>query len=111
VIGPLVRLRSRSLYSCIAGRASWEAPVKVNADVLNELIFWKENLSEMNVCSLDHVFSNENADVSVDVYNHANVFVDASGTGFGGFIEGVEQIKILGCWKDIEANLSSTWRE
>jgi hypothetical protein len=54
-------------YSCISGRASWEAPVKVNANVLNELIFLKENLSEMNVCSLDHVFSNENADVYVDV--------------------------------------------
>lgn len=106
VIGPLARLRSRSLYDCIGGRASWNAPVLLNACAVDELMFWKENIEAMNLTSLaDDVRSDPAAEAE------SIVFCDASGSGFGGYIEGREDSHVVGSWSDTETGLSSTWRE
>jgi hypothetical protein len=42
-MGPVVRLRTRSLYDCLLARAGWDAPVIVNSKAVDEIIFWKEN--------------------------------------------------------------------
>ena len=74
VMRNVVRFRSRSLYRCIAGRASWDAPVKVDSNALDEL-FWRENLKNLNECEFQ---KGEDAFVSSEIYS--NVFVDASGS-------------------------------
>ena len=42
-MGPVVRLRTRSLYDCLLARAGWDASVIVNSKAVDEIIFWKEN--------------------------------------------------------------------
>ncbi|MCG7877889.1 MAG: reverse transcriptase domain-containing protein, partial [Candidatus Thiodiazotropha endolucinida] len=99
-IGPLVRLRTRSLYDCVQNRASWEAPVLVGAKALDELIFWKENIRSLN----ESCFSEGSV---ID----KSVFCDASGAGFGGYILDVQDSEVVGSWSETESALSSTWRE
>ena len=36
-MGPIVRLRSRSLYQCVLSRASWDAPVLVTSKAFDEI--------------------------------------------------------------------------
>ncbi|XP_060552693.1 uncharacterized protein LOC132713971 [Ruditapes philippinarum] len=96
VLGPVVRLKSRSLYQCIQSKASWNAPVKVSSEVLSELIFWKENLRSLNMCSFGQMESVDNASVSVDVIGVKNVFVDASGSGFGSYVDGIDDSQFFG---------------
>ena len=43
VFGKLVSRMTRYLYKCIISRASWNAPVQVNNEAIQELKFWKEN--------------------------------------------------------------------
>lgn len=106
-IGPLVRLRSRSLYECVVGRASWEAPVVVSSKAFDEMIFWKENLRLLNSGKLGS--ARTQGEEQNDVQNV--VFCDASGAGFGGFIDGNSDSQVTGCWSNTESGLSSTWRE
>ena len=40
-----------------------------------------------------------------------NVYVDASATGYGGYIDGVANSQVFGAWSALEADSSSTWRE
>ena len=115
VIGTNVRLHSRALYDCVSARATWDAPVKFTCSGLSEMIFWPENLKKFN-CSylrdkgecLSNAFDGEKENGDVE---YTNVFVDASGSGFGGFIEGIEGSEIAGSWLSHERILSSTWRE
>jgi hypothetical protein len=106
-IGPVVRLRSRSLYECVASRASWEAPIMINSRALDELLFWKENLIKLNKGCLQKAVDTEIK--STD--KQKIVFCDASGAGFAGFIEGDDDSHVTGCWSEQESSLSSTWRE
>ena len=75
-IGKLVRLRSRSLHKLVQCRASWDAPVLVSSKALNELIFWKENLTTLNGSNL-HTFSD----------SEKYLFCDASGA-----------VLVVSCW-------------
>ncbi|VDI24509.1 Hypothetical predicted protein [Mytilus galloprovincialis] len=45
-VGPVVRLRTRSMYECILYKASWNAHVLLNGRSLDEIIFWKENIEK-----------------------------------------------------------------
>ncbi|XP_053400643.1 uncharacterized protein LOC128557357 [Mercenaria mercenaria] len=114
-IGDTVRLRSRSLYDCVASRSGWNAPVQVSSTALCEIMFWKDNLRKLNMNDLETKSVNR-AYVTVDAsearyVEYANVFVDASGAGFGGFIEESENSEVTGSWLGSESILSSTWRE
>jgi hypothetical protein len=115
VFGSVVRLRTRNLYDCVNSRASWDAPVKISSGAFDELIYWKENLRNLNQCMLhsahcDVAYVFDDASGSGNC-NYANVFVDASNIGFGGYIQGVAESDIVGSWLESESNLSSTWRE
>ena len=81
VISGKSRLMTREMLKCIDSRASWKAYVKVNDKALNELNFWKDNVRSLNQkgkhLKHDHVC----------IYN---VFVDASSSGYGGYIEKVD---------------------
>ena len=39
------------------------------------------------------------------------MFSDASGSGFGGFIEHLTDSELIGSWSENENGKSSTWRE
>ena len=99
-VGHLVRLRTRALYDCVQTRASWEAPVMVSSKALEELIFWKENLRSLNESSFSDALVMDKS-----------IFLDASGTGFGGYIAGIPDSEVVGSWSETESMLSSTWRE
>ena len=99
-IGPLVRLRTRALYSCLLARASWDSPVMIQLNAYHELNFWKENLKKIN----------GRAFIGIEATDKV-MFSDASGSGFGGFIEHLTDSELIGSWSEAESAKSSTWRE
>lgn len=106
-VGKVARFRTRSLYSCVTSRASWTAPVMVSSQALDEIDFWRENIRALNGAELSyHHLYVESAQKA-----QTFVFCDASGAGFGGYIENNEDSDVIGCWSDTECGLSSTWRE
>lgn len=102
VLGSTVRFRSRYLYECVGSRASWDAPVLVNSEVVTELVYWKDNLVALNSSPLmDRKHS----------FDGMQAFCDASSSGFGGFVLNVDPSFVIGSWSVEESCLSSTWRE
>ena len=105
-IGSEVRLRTRSLYQSVTSRASWEAPVKVSHEAVAEIEFWRDNVRVFNKAELrSDTLRNDAADAQTVVS------CDASGAGFGGYLEGEKDSQVIGCWSESECELSSTWRE
>lgn len=112
VFGDIVRMKTRFLYYCISSKASWEAQVKITADALREIEFWRKSVSILNGngCSIDFVSAS----------NVCSLFLycDASDVGFGGYFECINDDNdnvfmgsVVGNWTAEEAMQSSTWRE
>jgi hypothetical protein len=80
VMGEEVRLRTRYAYECILERASWKAPVQVSKEAEGEFIFWYQNIKKMN--ERDSYLCQLTDDETYD----ANIFCDASGMGYCGYI-------------------------
>ena len=99
-MGPVVRLRTRSMYDCLLARAGWDAPVLLNSEAVSEIVFWKENLAILN-----------GRDLSIVEQYSCIVYSDASGTGFGGYVVNIADNEVMGSWNAIESLNSSTWRE
>lgn len=76
VMGKIVSLRTRALYGCILSRASWEAPVFITQEAIDELHFWKDNASIMN---------RNGRDIAENMENQIEVYCDASSVGYGGY--------------------------
>lgn len=76
VVGKLVSMRTRALYWCILSRASWNAPVVVTSEAIEELEFWLKNARALNMKGR---FLEENIDCEIEV------FCDASAAGYGGY--------------------------
>ena len=83
VISNKTRLMTREMLKCIDTRTSWNAHIKVNDKAMKELYFWKENVRTLNQTGkhLKHKH--------VCLYN---VFVDASSSGYGGYIEKIDNV-------------------
>ena len=103
-MGPIVRLRSMSLYQCVLSRASWDAPVLVTSKAFDEILFWKCNIHSLNCGKLEEFDGFCENEQTV-------VYCDASGAGFGGYVENHNNSDVVGCWSESETGLSSTWRE
>ncbi|VDH99940.1 Hypothetical predicted protein [Mytilus galloprovincialis] len=43
VLGDIVRRNTRFLYDCVQARASWNAPVRITVEAIDELGFWKNS--------------------------------------------------------------------
>ncbi|CAC5415989.1 unnamed protein product [Mytilus coruscus] len=99
-VGPVVRLRTRSMYECILYRESWNANVLLNSRSLDEIVFWKENIEKINGREL-HI---------VEQYSSV-VYTDASGIGYGGYLVKATDEENMGSRHDVEKLKSSTWRE
>lgn len=89
VIGKLVSMRTRALYWCILSRASWNAPVFITSEAIEELQFWQKNARGLNMKGR---FIQENIDCEIEV------FCDASAVGYGGyFVEKDRAVRIDSC--------------
>ncbi|XP_063416794.1 uncharacterized protein LOC134699037 [Mytilus trossulus] len=99
-MGPVVRLRTRSMYDCLLYRASWNAPVLLNSKALDEIVFWKENVAILN-----------GRDLSIVEQYSCIVYSDASGIGFGGYAVSISDTEVMGSWNSVESLKNSTWRE
>lgn len=100
-IGKIVRFRTRYMFYCLQTRASWDSPVLIDSNVLDELVFWKENVRDINGLP----FSKVELDATLEVYS------DASHTGYGGYIVDKRGSAVIGSWSEQESSQSSTWRE
>ena len=104
VMRKVVRLHLRFLHKCISERTSRNSAVVLDKFALDELDFWKKNFSKLNECDF-----RESADV-LCVMECMNVYVDASATGYGDYIDGVATSQVFAAWSALEADSSSTWR-
>ena len=72
------RLMTRYMYKCIDSRASWNAPVRITPEVITELTFWNTNLVSLN---------ERGKPIKDGRLCSYSLFSDASGTGYGGYVE------------------------
>ncbi|VDI65147.1 Hypothetical predicted protein [Mytilus galloprovincialis] len=110
VLGDIVRRNTRFLYDCVQARASWNAPVRITVEAIDELGFWKNSCRTLNLVGVDICSVN-----LTDMYD-IELFCDASDVGFGGYFSTVldfhsENHEIYGNWFAGEQFESSTWRE
>ena len=99
-IGPLVRLRTRSMYSCLEKRASWNSIVEIDSLALSEMVFWAKN-----------VRANNGSKLLCNRVCETYAYSDASTGGYGGYIVSQEDGDTIGRWSQLESPKSSIWRE
>jgi hypothetical protein len=89
-------------------RLSWDSPIWLTHEAEGELRFWLENIEKMNFEG--SYFSQ----LTVEACK-ANMFSDASGVGYGGYIAkeaGKSMLgEVYGACDAPEACMSSIWRE
>ena len=99
-LGPIARLRTRSMYCLLNSRTSWADRLIINDEVKEELYFWRSCIDEFNGQKLWKSAS------AVRV-----VYSDASGTGYAGYTVEHGCHVAHGQWTECEKGKSSTWRE
>ena len=100
-VGHAVNFHTRCLYQDILSRFNWHSVIELSSKSIEELKFWRENLSILNS---DHIrVHKSNSDL--------NVYSDASDSGYGAFIREKDNSEVLGLWTSEESCQSSTWRE
>ena len=99
-LGPVARLRTRSMYCLLNTRQAWSDNLVINDDVKGELLFWKHCIDSFNGQKLWLSPS------AVRV-----VYSDASGTGFASYTVKHGCHLAHGQWNEVERSKSSTWRE
>ena len=100
-VGLVVQLRTRSMYKCLNQRASWSSPVRVSAEALDEMLFWKEHVRSLNKAELGQAWNAPDS----------NIYSDASDLGYCGYITSDLENPVIGTWSTEEGKSSSTWRE
>ena len=100
VFGNITNLMLRYSHMSIIERISWDSYFNVNTLVLNELIFWDNNLEKLN-----HRF------IHTKIITERIVYSDASSTGCGGFIVDIQDSICYRSWDVGEKEMSSTYRE
>ena len=80
-----VRLRTRELFNCIIAGASLNAPVLVSKLAISELEYW--NTSVVNL----YLKGKSLQCLQICL---VNIYIDASATGYGGYIEAFRQISV-----------------
>ena len=96
-----VNVHTRGLYQDILSKFNWHSVKELCSKSIEELKFWRENISILNS---DHIrVHRSNSDL--------NVYSDASDTGYGAFIKEKDNSEVSGLWTNEESCQSSTWRE
>lgn len=99
-IGNVTRLMSRNLYTVINSSTSWNGFVRLNKQAINELEFWKNNVSKLNGIPL---WPSKQKPSRI-------VYSDASNVACGSFIT-IQNKVFQQNWSDKEKSYSSTYRE
>ena len=99
-LGPITRLRTRSVYADINCSRSWADRLCLSIDSQLELKFWLDSVDFLNGKPI--WFSSGATRV---------VYSDASTTGYGGYMVELGNDVAHGLWSADESGLSSTWRE
>jgi hypothetical protein len=100
VVGNVSRIMTRHCSMSIVAAQDWDSAFKLDQYSVNEIEFWRENLSAANV---RHCFTN-NAP-------HCFIYSDASGTGCGAHMTLNQDYICHNMWSKEEGAKSSTWRE
>lgn len=99
-LGPIARLRTRSMYTDINSCPSWHSYLYLSRESLDELDFWCKNIVQYNGQPI--WFKSGATRV---------VYSDASDRGYGGYSVELGPEVAHGNWSKEEAIQSSTWRE
>ena len=100
VIGNVAHIMTKYLSIDILSADTWNSFITLSDDSIEQISFWKNNLSDINVRKF-----------TTDVSCNTIVYSDASSTGYGGYIVENPDSIAHGMWSDSEKLLSSTWRE
>jgi hypothetical protein len=100
VIGNVAHIMTKYLSIDILSADTWSSFITLSDDSIEQISFWKNNLSDINV----RMFT-------TDVSCNTIVYSDASSTGYGGYIVENPDSIAHGMWSDSEKLLSSTWKE
>ena len=99
-LGPIARLMTRSLYTIINHRITWNDKVLWTKEAGGEIKFWEDNIESLNGKEMRYKAG------AVRL-----VYSDASNTGYGGYTVGIGSTVAQGQWSESESQTSSTWRE
>ncbi|KAK3096540.1 hypothetical protein FSP39_001138 [Pinctada imbricata] len=102
VFGTIARLRTRYIFMTINSKESWSAPVLLNSNAFDEILYWKENSVRLNCTDIG---------VQTQKSPKVNIYSDASHSGYGGYIADVTASDVIGTWSESESLESSTCRE
>ena len=104
-LGPIVRLKTRALYSCIhEGDFGWHQRIVLSDRAKLELSFWMENLAQLDGFPL----ANKHFSVTPTYFKAG----DASGTGcYLALVSGTQETLISTSFTRDQRLKSSTWRE
>lgn len=100
VIGNVAHIMTKFLSIDILSADTWNSFITLSDDSIEQISFWKNNLSDINVRKF-----------TTDVSCNTIVYSDASSTGYGGYIVENPDSIAHGMWSDSEKLLSSTWKE
>ena len=100
-LGPVARMRTRSIYSVINKASFWDQKVSLSAEALNETKFWSECLGDYNGQPIWPI------DPSIKIMTYS----DASNTAWGGYVVHIYDQVAKGNFSENEIGQSSTWRE
>ena len=100
VLGSVTNMMLKHCHRTIVSRISWDSFFKLDEKAIEELLFWQENFSNLNVRNLQEIRT-----VTRIVYS------DASAVGAGGYVVDVQGAQIFRQWDEGEESNSSTWRE
>ena len=103
-LGSLSRMFTRSMYACVNSAQSWNSHVVRSDEVTLELEFFA-GLDRLKYTQPIWLASVRSVPIQV------SLFVDASESGWGGFIDGVPSSAAHGYFSLVERLESSTWRE
>ena len=100
-LGPVVRIRTRSLYAVINEACYWDEMVALSEEALDEIRFWFENFDRLNGIPIWPAF------FLVNVFS----YLDASEFAWGGYIVSSRYSIAKGTFSESEINTSSMYRE
>ena len=100
VLGSITNMMLKHCHRSIVTRFTWDSFYRIDEKVLEELRFWKENFTNLNVRKLSECKAVTRI-----------VFSDASAVGAGGYVVDVQGAQIFRQWEIGEELRSSTWRE
>ncbi len=86
-VGPVVRLFTRNVHFTIANRTFWNDTFLISGHLKEELKFWRYNTTAFNGYSI-------RPKLSFDFV----IYTDASGYGFGGYIDKSSIAPVRGMW-------------